>query len=176
MARRHYLWRAVDHEGEILESYVTKKRDKSAALRFFKKALKRHGKAETIVTDGLQVLPCSDARTGQSGASGDGPLAQQSGRELAPAVPTTRASDAAISTDEVATEVRLSPCQRPQPLQPQNATSSTDNLQNPPLGRPGRVAEPHGLKSDLVWRQLCRSETSCDWTDSTSGALRLCFC
>ena len=30
---RHYLWRAVDHEGEILESYVTKKRDKSAAMR-----------------------------------------------------------------------------------------------------------------------------------------------
>ena len=26
----HYLWRAVDHEGEVLESYVTKKRDKSA--------------------------------------------------------------------------------------------------------------------------------------------------
>ena len=25
---RHYLWRAVDHEGEVLESYVTKKRDK----------------------------------------------------------------------------------------------------------------------------------------------------
>ena len=50
----HYLWRAVDHEGEILESYVTKKRDKKAALRFFKKALKRHGRAEAIVTDGLQ--------------------------------------------------------------------------------------------------------------------------
>ena len=49
----HYLWRAVDHEGEILESYVTKKRDKSAALRFFKKALRRHGAVETITTDGL---------------------------------------------------------------------------------------------------------------------------
>lgn len=31
---RHYLLRAVDHEGEILESYVTKKRDKSAAFTF----------------------------------------------------------------------------------------------------------------------------------------------
>ena len=49
-----YLWRAVDHEGEILESFVTKKRDKSAALKFMKKALKRHGKAETTVTDGLK--------------------------------------------------------------------------------------------------------------------------
>ncbi len=32
-----YLWRAVDHEGEILESYVTKTRDKDAALAFMKK-------------------------------------------------------------------------------------------------------------------------------------------
>lgn len=56
---RHYMWRAVDHEGEVLESYVTKKRDKSAALRFLKKALKRHGKAETIVTDGLRSYPAA---------------------------------------------------------------------------------------------------------------------
>ena len=49
-----YLWRAVDHEGEILESFVTKKRDKSAALAFMKKALKRHGRPEAIVTDGLR--------------------------------------------------------------------------------------------------------------------------
>jgi len=55
----HYLWRAVDHEGEVLESYVTKKRDTKAALRFFKKALKRHGKAEVIVTDGLQSYPAA---------------------------------------------------------------------------------------------------------------------
>ena len=34
-----YLWRAVDHEGEILESFVTKERNKSAALTFMKKAL-----------------------------------------------------------------------------------------------------------------------------------------
>ena len=54
-----YLWRAVDHEGEVLESYVTKKRDKSAALAFMKKALKRHGKAETIVTDGLRSYPAA---------------------------------------------------------------------------------------------------------------------
>ncbi len=49
-----YLWRAVDHEGEVLESYVTKTRDKAAALRFMKKALKRHGSPEAITTDGLR--------------------------------------------------------------------------------------------------------------------------
>ena len=49
----HYLWRAVDHEGEILESFVTKTRDKAAALAFMKKALKRHGSPEAITTEGL---------------------------------------------------------------------------------------------------------------------------
>ena len=54
-----YLWRAVDHEGEILESYVTKKRDKSAALCFLKMALKRHGQTQKIVTDGLKSYPAA---------------------------------------------------------------------------------------------------------------------
>ena len=48
---QHYLWRAVDHEGEVLESFVTKKRDKAAALKFLKKAMKRYGKPQVIVTD-----------------------------------------------------------------------------------------------------------------------------
>jgi putative transposase len=56
---RHYLWRAVDHEGEVLESYVTKKRDKAAALAFLKKALRRHGRAETIVTNGMRSYPAA---------------------------------------------------------------------------------------------------------------------
>jgi putative transposase len=50
---KHYLWRAVDLEGEILESFVTKRRDKKAALKFLRKSLKRHGPVETIVTDRL---------------------------------------------------------------------------------------------------------------------------
>ena len=50
---QHYLWRAVDHEGEVLESFVTKRRDKAAALAFLKKAMKRFGKPKTIVTDRL---------------------------------------------------------------------------------------------------------------------------
>ena len=50
----HYLWRAVDHEGEVLESFVTKKRDRKAALRFLKKAMKRYGQPEVVVTDRLR--------------------------------------------------------------------------------------------------------------------------
>ena len=50
----HYLWRAVDHEGEVLESFASKERDKKAALSFMKKLMKRHGYAEIITTDGLR--------------------------------------------------------------------------------------------------------------------------
>ncbi len=49
-----YLWRAVDHEGEVLESFATKDRDRAAALKFMKKLMKRHGSAKAITTDGLR--------------------------------------------------------------------------------------------------------------------------
>jgi putative transposase len=52
--RQHYLWRAVDHEGEVLESFVTKKRDKKAALKFLRKAMRKHGNPDVIVTDLLR--------------------------------------------------------------------------------------------------------------------------
>ena len=50
----HYLWRAVDHEGEVLETFVTKRRDRKAALKFLKKAMKRHGPPIEVVTDRLR--------------------------------------------------------------------------------------------------------------------------
>jgi putative transposase len=50
----HYLWRAVDHEGEVLESFATKERDKAAALKFMKRLMKRHGSAKAVTTDGLR--------------------------------------------------------------------------------------------------------------------------
>ena len=49
----HYLWRAVDHEGEVLEAFVTKRRDRKAALKFLRKAMKRYGAPAQIVTDKL---------------------------------------------------------------------------------------------------------------------------
>ena len=50
----YYLWRGVDHEGEVLEVFVTKKRDCKAALRFLRKAMKRYGRPKAIVTDKLR--------------------------------------------------------------------------------------------------------------------------
>ena len=50
----NYLWRAVDHEGEVLESFVTNRRDQNAALKFLRKSMKRHGQPHVIVTDKLR--------------------------------------------------------------------------------------------------------------------------
>ena len=50
----HYLWRAIDHEGEVLEAFVSKRRDRKAALVFLKKIMKRYGRPRAIVTDRLR--------------------------------------------------------------------------------------------------------------------------
>ena len=51
----HYLWRAVDHEGEGLEVFVTKRRDRRAALKFLKRTMKRYGRPSSIVTEWRQL-------------------------------------------------------------------------------------------------------------------------
>jgi putative transposase len=50
----HYLWRAVDHEGEVLEVFATRRRDRKAALKFLKRIMKRYGRPGSIVTDQLR--------------------------------------------------------------------------------------------------------------------------
>jgi putative transposase len=50
----HYLWRAVDHEGEVLEVFATKRRDRTAALKFLKRTMKRYGRPQSIMTDRLR--------------------------------------------------------------------------------------------------------------------------
>src|SRR5450631_1934575 len=54
-----YLWRAVDNEGEVLESVVTAKRDKAAALKFLKCIMKKYGRSQTVVTDGFCSYPAA---------------------------------------------------------------------------------------------------------------------
>src|ERR1700735_1416131 len=50
-----YLWRAVDHEGEVLEAVVTARRDKAAALKLLKRIMKKYGRPRTIVTGVLRA-------------------------------------------------------------------------------------------------------------------------
>jgi len=53
--QQHYLWRAVDQDGEVVDVYLQKKRDGAAAKRFFKRLLRSHGtELRKIVTDKLR--------------------------------------------------------------------------------------------------------------------------
>lgn len=58
--RLHYLWRAVDQDGDVIDILVTRRRDRAAAKRFFRKALKHQGKPPwQLVTDKLRSYPAA---------------------------------------------------------------------------------------------------------------------
>ena len=67
---RHYLRRAVDHEGEVLEVFVTKRRDRRAALKFLKRTMTRYGRPWSIVTDRPSILFGCDEGAGKSWTAG----------------------------------------------------------------------------------------------------------
>ena len=63
----HYLGRAVDHEGEVLEAFASKKRDRKAALKFLRKTMKRYGRPKVIVTDKLRSYSAAMKVIGNAG-------------------------------------------------------------------------------------------------------------
>ena len=70
-----YLWRAVDHEGEVLEAVVTAKRDRAAALKFLKRLMKKYGQPQAVVTDRLSSYRAAMQEIGNADR-------QQTGRRL----------------------------------------------------------------------------------------------
>ena len=64
---RHYLWRAVDQEGEVLEAFVSKKRDRKAALKFLRELMKRYPRPDAIITDRLRSYRAALRELGGSG-------------------------------------------------------------------------------------------------------------
>ena len=133
-------WRAVDQEGEVLEAYVTKRRNRKAALRFLRKAMKRYGRLETIVTDKLGSYRAA-LRTIGNAAPADRPLAEQSGGELPPAAQATRTGNAAVSADENSSEIRGNPFIRAQSFQAGAPSLQPRKFQAEPCQRSCRVAQ-----------------------------------
>ena len=64
---RHYLWRAVGYEGEVLEAFVTRRRDRRAALKFLKRTMKRYGRPWSVVTDRLPSYRAAMKGLGNAG-------------------------------------------------------------------------------------------------------------
>ena len=73
--KTYYLWRAVDHEGEVLEVFATKRRDRRAALRFLKRTIKRYGRPASVEYRKVgkcqrrsKTRPCGGAKVGHFGS------------------------------------------------------------------------------------------------------------
>ncbi len=69
---RYYLWRAVDHELEVLESVFSKTSDRKAALKFLTKALQNHDRPKGIVTDRLRSYVAALREIGASSLQAKG--------------------------------------------------------------------------------------------------------
>jgi putative transposase len=101
----HYLWRAVDHEGEVAESFATKTRDKSAALASMKKRIKRHCSAKAITTEGLRFYKAAMKEIGNAEKQWVGRCQQQGG---APNLPFQRRERAMLRFPRMKTLQKLS--------------------------------------------------------------------
>jgi putative transposase len=102
-----YLWRAVDHESEVLEAVVTAKRDKVGALKLLKRIMKKYGRPRTIVTDRLRAYPAAMQEIGAADRHEVGELLNNRA-ENSHRVSATRTGDAAVSKYEDAAEIQFS--------------------------------------------------------------------
>ena len=139
-----YLWRAVDHEGEVLETMVTAKRDKAAALKLLKRIMKKYGQLQSVVTDGLRSYPAAMKEIGNADRHEVGRRLNNRA-ENSTAISTTRTSHAALSECKDTTKVQFNSRAGPQSFQPGASSRDPRGLQAETLGRAGRVAHSHGL-------------------------------
>lgn len=110
--KRHYLWRAVDQECEVLESYVTKRRDRRAALKFLKNAMRSYGIAEEIVTDRLPSYRAAMRAIGCADKQRTGRWENNRIENSHWSIPTTRACDAPVPAHAKSPDVRCRPLVR----------------------------------------------------------------
>src|SRR5665648_28083 len=156
----HYLWRAVDHEGEVLEIFVTKRRDRGAALKFLKRTMKRYGRPRSIVTDRLRSYRSAMKVIRNAADQECGRWLNNRAEKFPPAVPTTRTSDAEVQGRKDPTEICSRPRINPQSLQPRPSPQPPRHLQTEPFCRPGRVASAGGLNASDQHPSQARSGLS----------------
>ena len=146
--KTYYLWRAVDHEGEVLEVFATKRRDRRAALRFLKRTIKRYGRPASVVTDGLPSYRAAMNVIGNATAQTRGRWLKQPGRKthINPFGDGKRAM-ARFKSERDAAEIYLNPCFGSQPLQSPTPSQPPRYFQTSPGRRLGRVASTRSLRA-----------------------------
>jgi DDE domain len=112
-----YLWRAVDHEGEVLESVVTAKRDKAGGFEVLEAYYEEIWPAEERRHRQALLIPHSVERDRDDRSPRCWRSSQQSRREFASTLSTAREGHAADSEHEDSAEIQLSPRPGPQSFQ-----------------------------------------------------------
>lgn len=146
--KTHYMWRAVDHEGEVLDAFVTKRRNRKAALKFLRKLMKRYGRPEKVVTENLRSYGAAMKEIGNSDRQRTGSLVKQSRRELIPAFPKKRARHVPLPAHAKFAEIRRRPRLDLQPVQLGTQPPLTTRLQTQPRRRPCGVARSRRGRMD----------------------------
>ena len=130
--RRQYLWRAVDQDGDLLDILVQSRRDRRAAIRFFRKVLKGQGRSpRRLVTDKLRSrgAPQCDAIYGSPHCS----VREQSCRGVTSANATARATDAPVQIRRARAAVSLGTRTRPESLSDRSTSAA--------VGAPPRASD-----------------------------------
>jgi len=164
----HYLWRAVDHEGKVLESHVTKRLDRRAALNFLKKSMKRYGDPHVIVTDLLRSYGAAMKVVGNAQRQETGRWLNNRCENSHLPFSTNRASHAALAPNGKFAEIHRRSCIDPQPFQPGAPPVLTRHFQAQPDRRPVRVAPTwRGIRGSFI----VLAEASSHSSDSTDNPL-----
>ena len=115
--QQHYLWRAVDQDGDVIDILVQPRRDQRAAERFFRRLLRGQGKeAGSDHYRQVEKLLVSGARDPGRGEARHRTLRQQSRRSLASAYPPKGTSDAPLQICRSGPTVSLPSRRHPESL------------------------------------------------------------
>jgi putative transposase len=124
--KQHYLWRAVDQDGEVVDIYLQAKRDGAAAKRFFKRLLRSHnGKPQKIVTDKLRSYPVAQREVIPEAFHITDQYANNRAEQ---SHESTRARDAQVQIHGAGTEICHCPCCGIKSIQSWQALDSSSTL------------------------------------------------
>ena len=158
----------------MLESYVTKKRDKKAALRFMKKALKTHGPVNSITTDGLHSYKAAMTELGNQERQEIGRWANNRVenshlpvRRRERVMQRFRRMKSLQKFASVHANVHHQFAARPLGSAP-TATSPTDQLATLPVSPTWRCGKTSWLDRWRGWGPLYPTGTSSRWTGGAS--------